>query len=522
MANRYRPVQRDQPFLMPPDMREWLPGDHLAWFIIDAVESLDLSGFAVRPWGPGRAAYDPRVMLGLLFYGYATGARSVRKIETGCRSDVAFRVICAQDVPDHSTIGRFRRNHFADPDAIAGLFGQVLAIAARAGLGRLGLIGLDGTKIAANASKDANRSRDTLGELAAAIVAEADEADAAEDALFGEARGDELPEEMADPVTRRARILRAAADLAAEEQEARAADEDLARAFRERRDKGERTGPAPKGQAGKLTAETADAVLARYQAKYDDWHARNAESLARTGKPLRGFKPVPPGQHSRVRRARARSRAAAERDAQAGPRRDAPRTRANTTDPDSRLMPVRGGTFIQGYNAQAACTADGLCVAALVTTDTTDYASYQPLTTAITTAAATLQAAAPTTIHARLARPGILLADAGYLSDDNLTADLPEGAARLIATGNRRAAATGTLAPQATTPAAQAMTQTLATEPARSHYKTRSPIAEGPFGDHKHNLGFRRFHLRGLTRVTSEWTFQNTARNLRKIHAATT
>jgi transposase len=521
MAKRYRPVLRDQPFLMPPDMREWLPGDHLAWFVIDAVELLDLSGLAVRPGGPGRAAFDPRVMLGLLFYGYATGVRSSRAIECGCRSDVAFRVICAQDVPDHSTVARFRRSHFADPDAVAGLFGQVLAIAARAGMGRLGLIGLDGTKIAASASKDASRDAARIAELAAEILAEAEEADAAEDALFGQARGDELPDELADPVTRRQRILRAAADLAAEQEAARAAAGDQARAFRERRAGGKRTGPAPKGQAGQLTSETADAIQARCQAKYDDWHARNDASLAATGKPLRGFAPVPPDQHSRVRRARARAARAAERDDAAGPRRDQPRTRANTTDPDSRLMPVRGGGFIQGHNAQAAYSADGLCIAALVTTSTTDYASYQPLITAVTATAATLQAAAPTTLHARTARPGIILADAGYLSDHNLTTPLPPGAARLIATRSRHAP-DGTTAPQATSPRAQAMTETLATEPARSHYKTRSPLAEGPFGDIKHNLGFRRFHTRGLTRVTSEWTHQNTARNLLKIHAATT
>src|SRR5215469_1422139 len=136
MAREYRPVDRDQPFLLPPDMRDWLPAGHLAWFVIDAVAALDLSRWRVRvtPAGSaaGRAAYDPGMLLALLVYGYATGVRSSRRIERACGEDVAFRVICAQDVPDHATIARFRREHFADATAMDDLFGQVLVLAARA------------------------------------------------------------------------------------------------------------------------------------------------------------------------------------------------------------------------------------------------------------------------------------------------------------------------------------------------------------------------------------------------------
>jgi len=138
MAREYRPVRRDQPFLLPPDLRDWLPAGHLAWFVIDAVAVLDLSRVKVRGTpaksAAGRAAYDPRVLLALLCYGYARGLRSSRKIERACAEDVAFRVICAQDAPDHATIARFRRRHFADEQAMGDLFGQVLAIAAEAGL----------------------------------------------------------------------------------------------------------------------------------------------------------------------------------------------------------------------------------------------------------------------------------------------------------------------------------------------------------------------------------------------------
>ncbi len=235
MAKGFRPVDRDQPFLLPPDMREWLPEGHLAWFVIDAVAALDVSRFAVRqtPRGSlaGRAAYDPRMLLGLLVYGYAAGVRSSRRIERACTEDVAFRVICAQDVPDHATVARFRREHFADPAAMGDLFGQVLVLAARAGLGKLGHIALDGTKIAANASKDANRAEAGLRELAAQILAEAEAADAAEDELYGQARGDELPPELADPVTRADRIRQALAELEAERQAAEAARDAQARAY---------------------------------------------------------------------------------------------------------------------------------------------------------------------------------------------------------------------------------------------------------------------------------------------------
>jgi transposase len=215
-----RPVDRDQPFLLPPDLREWLPAGHLAWFVIDAAEALDVSRFAVRvtPRGSaaGRAAYDPRMLLALLACGYARGIRSSRRIERACTEDVAFRVICAQDVPDHATIARFRRAHFADRGAVADLFGQVLVLAARAGRGSLGQIAVDGTKMAASASREANRGEERLRELAGEILAEAEAADAAEDALLGDARGDELPGELADPVTRGQRIRAALADIEAE------------------------------------------------------------------------------------------------------------------------------------------------------------------------------------------------------------------------------------------------------------------------------------------------------------------
>src|SRR5918998_2499082 len=146
MAQNFVACDRDQELLLPPGLREWLPEGHLAWFVIDAVAAFDLSGFYAdyRADGHGRAAHDPAMMVALLLYGYAVGVRMSRGIERHCREDVAFRVITANQAPDHATIARFRARHEL---AIGELFGQVLALCARAGLVQLGVVAVDGTKM---------------------------------------------------------------------------------------------------------------------------------------------------------------------------------------------------------------------------------------------------------------------------------------------------------------------------------------------------------------------------------------
>jgi transposase len=156
MGQNFIAADRDQVLLMPPALVDWLPDEHFVWTVLGAVEQMDLAEFygAYRANGQGRAAYDPQV-LSLLLYAYATGVSSSRQIERCCEVDVAFKVIAAMRVPDHSTIAEFRRRH---QDAIAEVFVQVLALCAEAGLVRVGVIAIDGTKIAANASRDGNRS----------------------------------------------------------------------------------------------------------------------------------------------------------------------------------------------------------------------------------------------------------------------------------------------------------------------------------------------------------------------------
>jgi hypothetical protein len=402
------------------------------------------------------------------------------------------------------------------------LFSQVLVAAARAGLGRLGLIALDGTKIAANASKDRNRAEKRLRELAREILAEAEAVDAAEDELYGGARGDELPPELADPVTRRDRIRRALADLDAERDAAQREQQARAEQFRERQRAGGATGPAPARAAVELAVENLAQVTAAHQARIDDWAARNAAVLAETGHPLRGCPPVPADRYCRVREARARL-ARAEQRAAAAVAKDAGKAAAkkgpvrNLTDPDSRLMPVRGGGFVQGFNAQAQHSSDGLCLAVMVTADTTDFASFTPMMQRAQAASGLLRAHARGPLRRLRARIGIQLADAGYCSEANLACPGPD---RLIATGKRRGLGQGAAPANGHGGAlAPAMAARLAGDPGRAAYRQRSPLAEGPFGNIKHNHGFRRFSMRGLARANGEWAFQNTVANLQKIHA---
>jgi transposase len=186
MGQRFVACDREQSFLMPPDVREWLAEEHLAWFVIDAVAEMNLETFyaAYRRDGRSRPAYDPAMMVALLLYAYARGIRSSRLIERCCEEDVAFRVLAALQRPDHATIARFLERH---RDAIAGLFGEVLSLCAKQGLAKVGVIAVDGTKVPANASRDANRDYE---QLAREILEEAKAVDAAEDELYGDARGD--------------------------------------------------------------------------------------------------------------------------------------------------------------------------------------------------------------------------------------------------------------------------------------------------------------------------------------------
>lgn len=503
VAKDFRYPDRDQVFLLPPDMREWLPAEHVVWMVIEVVASLDLKAFRrkAKLGAAGRSPIDPGMLLALLIYSYAHGVRSSRQIERLCETDVAFRVICGNDAPDHTVIARFRARH---EDRFADVFAQVLVICAASGLGRFGTVAIDGTKIGANASKAATRSEASLRKEAARILAEAAEIDTAEDAEFGpDKRGDELPPELADPASRKARIVAALAQIEAEKAAEAEANRVAARV--EHWDQRVATSTC-------CYDETFDAAT-------DRWQRRTAQRAA-TGRPGRGRAPVPPEADSRViDAARRLATVTAKRDQATAKASAVPvkkrSTHANTTDPDSRLLVSQHGT-VQGFNAQLAVTADQLITAVSLSNQPNDVDQLIPMMTAATDAATTIGEAtgrADTTI-------GTVLADAGYFSEANLTA---AGPYRLIAANDRHKHATAEVTtgdpPPGASPA-EAMRHRIRTETGRALYRQRATTVEPVNGHLKDGIGLRRFSRRGLTAGLAELNLAAATLNLLKLHRA--
>ena len=298
MSN-FRPIDRDTGFLLPPSVDEWLPEKHLARFVAEVIDGLDLRAMSGSYRGSGSASYHPTLLLGLLVYGYATGVFSSRKLERASYDSVAFRFIAANEHPDHDTIAAFRRRFLKE---IEGLFVQVLLLAREMGVLKLGTVGLDGTKIHANASRHSALSDEHAGKIEAQLKAEVSElmakAEAADQADVPD--GMSIPDELARREERLRKLAEARAKIAARAKE---------RFERER---------------------------AEHQAKLA---AREAKTTA-TGKKPGGKSPAPPTE---------------------GP---LPTDQINLTDEESRIMPVAGGGFEQCYNAQAAVAADSLLVVA--------------------------------------------------------------------------------------------------------------------------------------------------------------
>jgi transposase len=512
--------------LLPVDMRDWLPGNHLVWFVLDAVDELDVSALEQhrRLGGAGVSGYDPRMLLGLLIYAYCQGARSSRQIERMCVTDVAFRVLCAQDVPDHATIARFRASA---QEAFRDLFGQVLMIAARAGLGSFGTLAIDGTKIRANASIDANRGKDWFDQQAQALLNEAAKIDQLEDARASadvtNQHCDRVPAELADRTRRRDRIRQAAQELDAQTQRRVRVAEERERAAVARRRRSENGQPVvgriPEGPHRLAEARAHLArEIANHEAKLDRYARLLAEGRKAMGRP-----PLPMEQCGRVARARrvvANAEAAAARAATLAeatkPAKDLPAIVANTTDPQSRIMPTRRG-FLQGYNAQFAVTGDQLIVAVQIGQSTNDQASFLPMMRAAETVAEQMHAISGNSIHVL----GTVLADAGYNSDTNLNAEGPD---RLIALGKGRdqvrAAAEepahGPPPPHASP--RQANAHRLRTPQGRELYKRRSATVEPGIGNFKKILDC--FSRRGLDSADSELHLAAIAFNLLKLHKA--
>jgi transposase len=453
MPQNFLPCERDQPLLLPPDMRDWLPEDHLAWFVIEAVAELDLGPFyaSYRADGRGRSAHDPQMMVALLLYAYATGERSSRRIECRCREDVAYRVIAADRIPDHATIARFRARH---EDALAGLFTGVLGLCVEAGIASAAVVAVDGTKVAAEASGHANAGHE---EIAREILAEAGRIDAAEDEIHGPRRGDELPAELS---TRRGRKewIREALRRQKEEREAD-------------------PGPVPRDRAGRL--ELCRSRLAAEHRTVVEAHRAYEEAKAEG--PRRGRPPVPAEPPAR------------------------PEGRVNTTDPDSQRMRSPHG-FLQGYNAQAVTNGHQVVIAAEVLTEANDSRALAPM---VELADAELDRAGARE------RPGIVLADAGYWSTDQIDRVREGPTIPLVAVDADSRA--GPRTDRSGGPY-EFMRRALRTPTGTDLYRRRKWMVEPVFADIKVNRRAGRFRRRGLGAVRSEWRLLTATHNLLKLH----
>jgi transposase len=447
---------------MPPDLREWLEEDHLAWFVISAIEELDLDAFyaSYRADGHGRAAHDPKMMLTLLTYAYCVGERSSRGIERRCREDVAFRVICANQAPDHATIARFRVRH---EQALADIFGQVLGLCAQAGLVRTGVVAVDGSKFAADASDSAIRTYERLAEE---IVAEAGRIDAAEDEIYGSERGDELPEHVSTHNGRRQWLKEAKKRLDAE----RAAAEEKVPRSREKR------------------------LELCHRRLVEDWQVEHQANRAYEAWRARGI-------------AADGSRRMAPGTTKPYEPRPKPEGKINTTDPDARRMKF-GRNFIPAYNAQTVTTEDQIVVAADVNTEGGDFEQLEPMVAA---AERELEDAGVKD------RPDVVLADAGYWSNAHIDALRERGMTPIVApdTTRSRPRKTRLGGPY------DFMRRVMATEKGDDLYKRRQCMVEPVFAQIKTNRRMERFKRRGLAAVRSEWRLITATHNLLKLHRHT-
>jgi transposase len=458
MPQNFLPCEREQGLLMPPSLRDWLPEDHLAWFVLAAVEDLDLAPFygAYRADGHGRAAHDPGMMVALLVYAYARGQRSSRGIERACVEDVAFRVVAANQVPDHATIARFRQRH---EDAIAGLFSGVLGLCARAGMVEVGVIAVDGTKMHANASQHQTRDYE---HIARQILGEADQVDRDEDAKHGEKRGDELPLELSTRQGREA-WLRAARH--------RVDDQRAEEAWPVPHARQQRLKEAKRRLEEDLAAEcAANTAYEEYRV-----HGRMKDGR-RFGAPPKPYQPP-----------------------------ETPAGRINVTDLDSRNMKTRGG-YMQGYNAQAAVTAEQIVIAAEISVSSPDFGLLEPVVTA---ARAELAKVGVTDT------PGVLVADAGYWHQVQMQHIVNDGIQVLVPpdAGNRQGSRPGWDGGLYAF-----MRRVLDTNLGGDLYRKRKGMIEPVFGNTKFNRRIDRFQRRGRSAVRSEWRLITATHNLLKLH----
>lgn len=487
MARDFRKPDRDQSFLLPPDMRDWLPAGHLVWFLIDAIDQLNLVKLEAKAklGGAGRRRYAPGMLLGLWIYASARGVSSSRQIERACHEDIAFRILCGQDAPDHTVLARFRKDH---ETAMADLFTQVLVLCVAGGLGNFGIIAIDGTKITANASKHKTVSPARLRKIAETELTKAAATDATEDAADAPTIDDEVPPSLGPGTDRPARIRRAI-----ESAEAQIADEAGARV-------------AAREEGLKKAEAELEAATTAADAAIREWD-RRTEELGR--RPFGGRPPVvrprrvTRAEQSVIAAGRMLNNARTALTAQTeGVVKDGQRLASrNTTDPDSRMMRTRQGP-IQGYNAQLAVTDDHLIITAIMTNAGNDLDQLIP----------TMDAAVQTA-EALGKQIDCVVADNGYLTPGNIEAP---GPFRLIAPGRERRTTEPTTT--RTDPAAALMAERLTDETNQARYRRRSVTVEPVNGHLKDRRGLRQLARRGLTAAQAELHLAALTTNLLKLH----
>lgn len=431
MPTTFRRYVPEQSLLLPPSPRDWLPEGHLAYFLSDTVDALDLKAFYEPYEGDGRrnSPYDPRMMVKLLLYGYATGVFSSRKIAKKLHEDVAFRVLAGENFPAHRTLAEFRQRHLP---SFQSLFVQVLEVAREAGVLQMGTVAVDGTKVKASASKHKAMSYGRMkqdqerlkGEIAE-LMSRAAQVDAEEDAQYGaDNTGDELPEELQRREQRLGKIQEAIERL-----RSRQAAEDR--------------------EAGRKEAPPA---------------AEETKKKRDFGEPLE-------------------------------------KKQDNFTDPESRIMKTSSG-FEQCYNGQLAVDEKTrLILAAKVTQSAADSEELLPVLEQIHTNVGLL--------------PQAVLADAGYRSEENLQGLEAREIDGYVALG--REGKKFVVKNEEHHPATQRMKRKLETPEGRKRYSQRKSIVEPVNGWIKSVLGFRQFSLRGLSKVSGEWTLVCLALNLRQM-----
>jgi transposase len=458
MSKRFRVCSLDQEFLLPPSLQDWLPQDHLARFIADVVNELDLSaiyGEYERKDGRGLSAYHPLLMTRLLLYGYCIGITSSRKIEKATYDNVAFRYLSADQHPDHDTLAAFRQEHLK---ALASLFVQALRLCQKAGLVKLGNVAIDGTKIKANASthrsvdyqKISEREQHWRSEVER-LLNQAQQTDQQEDQSCGVGQSvDPLPGDLANAQKRLQRLQQAKTELEQEAKEQlQAANDTLPPRKTGHPSKAERTSQPPK-----------------------DRKQRDKE---------------------KKQRQRARKNAAA------------PGRQYNFVDPDSRVMRDNGQKcFVQAYNVQIAVDAHAqVIVAAELTQQTIDRQQLLPLVKSV---CSTTQAT-----------PKTITADAGYWDTMSLLDSSMKGIEVLVSPDSN---------PQSTAPLppsaprneeAIRMREILTSPEGKARYALRKSTVEPVFGQIKEARGIRRFRLRGLLKVASEWKLICATHNLLKL-----